>query len=66
MTGSPPPGIPPLLQLHESSPTLSREQLDQQHLLLMQLQGRVSKVKYLIQSFFSSVSNMNDSLKINP
>jgi len=40
MTGSPPPGIPPLLQLHESSPTLSREQLDQQHLLLMQLQDQ--------------------------
>ena len=53
MTGSPPPGIPPLLQLHESSPTLSREQLDQQHLLLMQLQGRVSKIKYLTQSFCS-------------
>ena len=39
MTGSPPLNMPPLLHLHQSSPTMSNEQLDQQHLLLMQLQG---------------------------
>ena len=39
MTGSPPLSMPPLLHLHQSSPTMSNEQLDQQHLLLMQLQG---------------------------
>merc|ERR1712212_1409260 len=40
MTGSPPLNMPPLLQLHQSSPTMSNEQLDQQHLLLMQLQDQ--------------------------
>merc|ERR1719328_999461 len=32
--------MPPLLHLHQSSPTMSNEQLDQQHLLLMQLQDQ--------------------------
>ena len=41
MTGSPPPNIPPLLQLHQSSPTINNEQLEQQNLLLMQLQGNI-------------------------
>ena len=65
MTGSPPLNMPPLLQLHQSSPTMSNEQLDQQHLLLMQLQGKIYHqisriVLYLCRMNFSFYRFVSD------